>query len=281
MSIVTLTTDFGLRDAYVGAMKGVILSIAPAATLVDLSHDIAPQSIAEAAFIVYSAYRYFPPDTVHLVVVDPGVGTARRPLALRTRRGLFVAPDNGVLGYVLDREPEWTAAHLREERFWLRETSHTFHGRDIFAPVAAHLAAGAPLEALGPQVYDPVQRPFPRLIRCGERRVQAQVVYVDRFGNAITNLAGEEQIAGRPAAQWRGHLTARLAAGTVAGIQTTYGEAAAGAFLLLVGSSGFVEIACREGHAAGALGIRIGDPVHFEVESQPAIGGIESHPTDR
>ncbi len=198
MPIITLITDFGERDGYVGAMKGVILGIAPGAALVDISHDIPPQDIPSAAFVLWSTYRFFPPDTVHLVVVDPGVGTQRRPIAVETRHGRFVAPDNGVLGYVLDEEREWQAVHLAEQRFWRPEVSMTFHGRDIFAPAAAHLAAGVPLHELGPAITNPVPMPFPRVRRLDGARCLARLVYIDRFGNCVTNLPADYPLGGRP-----------------------------------------------------------------------------------
>ena len=144
MTILTLSTDFGTEDEYVGVMKGVILSIAPEVRLVDLSHQIPPQDVRRAAFLLMNAVPYFPPDTVHLAVVDPGVGTERRPLAVRTPAGTFVGPDNGLFSWVLARVPEWGAVEIREPAYRLPLVSSTFHGRDIFAPAAAYLAAGVP-----------------------------------------------------------------------------------------------------------------------------------------
>ena len=266
MSIVALTTDFGQRDGYVGVMKGVILGIAPSVTLIDVSHDIAPQNTAEAAFILYSSYRYFPTDTVHLVVVDPGVGTTRRPIAIRTTRGTFVAPDNGILSYVLAGEGSWSAVHLTESRYWLPHVSRTFHGRDIFAPVAAHLAAGIAMDQLGPEIRDLVRWPLSDVAETDSGGVLATVLYVDRFGNIVTNLAADMSIAGVPVAQLGGKLGVRVGGRTIQGLLSAYGGANAGEFLLLVGSSGFVEIACREGNAAAELDIHIGDAVIFEVD---------------
>lgn len=263
MPIITLITDFGERDGYVGAMKGVILGIAPSAALVDISHDIPPQDIPSAAFVVWSTYRFFPPDTIHLVVVDPGVGTQRRPIAVRTRRGCFVAPDNGVLGYVLEEEREWQAVHLTERRFWRTEVSMTFHGRDIFAPAAAHLAAGIPLHELGPAITDPVPMPFPRVRRLDETRCQARLVYIDRFGNCVTNLPADYLLGGRPAASWGPALSAQLGDHLIRGLYPTYAAVGTSQPLLLVGSSGLIEIAVREGHAAERFHAHVGDTVEF------------------
>jgi len=255
-------------------MKGVILEIAPAVRLVDLTHEIAPQGIAEAAFVLYTAYRYFPPDTIHLVVVDPGVGSERRPIAVQTAHGTFVAPDNGVLGYVLEAEQTSQVSktcevcltcEVSEPRYWLPAPSHTFHGRDIFAPVAAHLAAGVPLERFGPAIDDPVRRPFPRPQTLDDGRLLATVVYVDRFGNAITSLRGDQPAGGRPLRDWGRSVQATLAGQTIQGLRGTYSDAPAGALLLLVGSSGLVEIAVSQGNAASRLGVSIGDVATFTI----------------
>lgn len=265
MAIITLLTDFGERDGYVGTMKGVILGTAPHVTLVDLSHDIPPQDIRSAAYVLWCSYRFFPPDTIHLVVVDPGVGTERRPIAVRTARGFFVAPDNGVLGYVLEEERGWQAVHLTERRFWRPAVSMTFHGRDIFAPAAAHLAAGVPLHQLGPAITNPVQMPFPPVRRLDEARCQACLVYIDRFGNCVTSLPADYLLAGRQAASWGPALSAMLGDHLIRGLYPTYAAVPPQQPLLLVGSSGLVEIAVREGNAAQYLQARLGDTVEFRA----------------
>jgi len=273
MTILTLLTDFGTEDEYVGVMKGIILSIAPDVRLVDLSHQIPPQDIRRAAFLLMSAVPYFPPDTVHLAVVDPGVGTARRPLAIRTPAGTFVGPDNGLFSWVLERVPGWTAVEIREPAYQLPLASSTFQGRDIFAPAAAHLAAGVPLEKLGPRVEDPVWLPSPRL-EISDFAAEGEVLYADRFGNLVTSIGylqrEKDAMVLAPAfgprqGDWR--LFSARAAGVVVGnvklrgIRQTYGEAAVGELLALVGSSGFLEIAVRQGSAAAALGAVPGTPV--------------------
>ena len=187
--IITLCTDFCSQDGYVAAMKGAILCIAPDATLVDISHDITPQGILQAAFVLHAAYPYFPPSTVHVVVVDPGVGTSRRALALRTTRGVFVAPDNGVLSAVLRDECVQACVALEDPAYWRTPTvSTTFHGRDIFAPVGAHLANGVPMTALGPCVQDPVCLAEVRPTRGPHGAVTGHVIHVDTFGNLITSI---------------------------------------------------------------------------------------------
>ncbi len=247
--VITLTTDFGLEDAYVAAMKGVILGLAPDAVLVDVSHQVPPQDVLHAALLLEGILPCFPPQTIHLVVVDPGVGTERRPIAIGTEQGLFVGPDNGVLTPALDLPGEKTVVHLTESRFFRHPVSPTFHGRDLFAPVAAHLARGVPLEALGPRIADPIRLDLPRPAPAGPGVWLAEVVHVDRFGNCITNLRAED-LEGPPEA-W----TFEVAGHLLRGLQHTYGAVPKGALLALVGSSGRVEVAQREGHAARALGL--------------------------
>jgi len=254
--LITLTTDFGTRDAFVGVMKGVILRLNPDAILVDITHDIAPQNVAHAAFVLASAVPYFPPNTIHLVVVDPGVGSARRALAAQVGETFFVAPDNGVLSLVLP--PSSSVIHLTNPAYWLPRVSTTFHGRDIFAPVAAHLSLGVPLAALGTPIDDWVQLPQTRATRHGDI-ITGRVVYIDRFGNALTNI-GEELLEGLE----RARLVVRVGAQTLHGIHTTYTDVAPGDALALVSSTFHIEIAVREGNAAQTLGIHIGDEVRIE-----------------
>jgi S-adenosylmethionine hydrolase len=202
--IITLTTDFGVADGYVGTMKGVILGIVPDARLVDISHEITPQNVRQAAYVLYTAYPFFPLYTVHLAVVDPGVGGTRRPIALRTPVGYFVGPDNGILSYVMACEPVEALVELADPRYRLPHVSHTFHGRDVFAPAAAHLAAGIPIAALGPPVADPVTFPPPRL-EVGPDGITGEVLHADRFGNVITSIGrlewSEEELLLGPAFQ--------------------------------------------------------------------------------
>lgn len=272
MPVITLLTDFGTEDEYVGVMKGVILSVAPEVRLVDLSHRVPPQDVRRAAFLLSNAVPYFPPDTVHLAVVDPGVGTERRPLAVRTPVGTFVGPDNGLFSWVLAEVAGWAAVEIREPAYRLPRVSSTFHGRDIFAPAAAHLAAGLPLERLGPRVTDPVQLPLPRL-EIGAGVLEGEVLYADRFGNLVTSIGrfrweGSDlhlAPAFRPAS---GEVTVGAAGARVAlagaelrGIRRTYGDVPVGELLALVGSSGFLEIAVHRGSAAAALSATPGTPV--------------------
>ncbi len=184
---IALLTDFGLTDAYVGTMKGVMLSICPAARLIDLTHAVEPQNIRQAAYLLLTAYRYFPPQTVFLVVVDPGVGTARQPIAVETDHGFYVAPDNGVLSYVLSQVQIRQQVILQNPAYQLPAASQTFHGRDIFSPAAAHLANGVPITDLGPAVARIERLPDP-LLKISAEQVCGEVLHIDHFGNVITSI---------------------------------------------------------------------------------------------
>ncbi len=253
MPIITLTTDFGLADGYVGTMQGVILSIAPEATLVDLSHQVPPQDVRAGAFVLYQAVPFFPPDTVHLVVVDPGVGSDRRALAVRTSQGVFVAPDNGVLSYVLASANVDEAVSLTNPAYRLPEVSTTFHGRDIFAPAAAHLAGGVPLSELGPRAINLVRLPPPGPEFTPEGDLIAHVMHVDHFGNLILDVTAGDLV---------GEVTFELAGRKIEALSSTFADVEPGELVAYVGSTrDHVEIALREGDAAREMGLGIGDEV--------------------
>lgn len=257
MRVVTLTSDFGQADWYVGAMKGVILSIAPDVILVDISHDIRPHDIRQAAFILYAAVPCFPPGSIHLVVVDPGVGSARRPVAVRTDQAHFVAPDNGVLSHVLAvaQDPPAMAVVLNNPHFHRQPVSRTFHGRDIFAPAAAHLARGLPLENLGDPIADLVTFPVPAPLPRPGGGWQGHVLHIDRFGNLILDVREEDLGAAD-------RVVIEVAGRRITGLSRTYAEAAPGELLAYVGSTrGHLEVALREGNAAESLGLAVGDGV--------------------
>ncbi len=260
--IITLTTDFGTRDGFVGVMKGVILSINPQAVIVDITHDIAPQNIEQGAFLFANAARYFPANAIHVVVVDPGVGSARRAIAMQIGETFFVAPDNGVLTYATrNTQHDIRVVHLTNSKYWLPRVSATFHGRDIFAPVAAHLSLGVPLDALGEPMDDWVKlSACANAARLGEE-VVGRVVHIDRFGNAITNI-GEELLAGMD----RARVVVRVGAHALRGIKATYASAAPGEAVALISSSWHVEIAVRDGNAAQKLGLQIGDEIVVSPE---------------
>jgi len=259
-AIITLTSDFGLTDAYTAAMKGVILRINPDVYLIDISHTINAQDVSTAAFILSTVYRYFPNNTIHLVVVDPGVGTERRAIALKTPDAYFVAPDNGVLSYILqDYECEkgrlsagLEAVQLTNTKYWLAPVSNTFHGRDIFAPVAAHLSLGVPFAEFGDNIdiisVLPAQKP-----RIGSGIVTGNIIYIDHFGNLITNI-GKDLITGRST-----DMTVKIGNREIKGLSRNYSGGQE--LLALIGSSGRLEIALREGSASQYLGAHIGDEV--------------------
>ncbi len=255
--IITLTTDFGMSDPYVAAMKGVILSLAPQATIVDICHTVEARNILAAGYILSAAYPFFSPGTVHVAVVDPGVGTSRRPVAVAARGQHFVGPDNGLFSFLLSGTLAGSivAVHLTQEAFWLPDVSATFHGRDIFSPVAAHLLNGVALSALGRLLppSDLVCLEAPRPVPQGDALV-GMVVHVDIFGNLITNIAGDSLSDGSAEVIIAGH--------SISGLSRTYGDRPAGELLALVGSSGYLEIAVASGSAAERLGAGSGTPVH-------------------
>lgn len=270
-AVITLTTDFGLGDAYVAAMKGVILSINPAVTLVDISHDIRPQDIRQAAFVLSTAYRYFPPRTIHIAVVDPGVGTARKAVILRTPRADFVAPDNGILSYVIDEHniaavagraglspaSGLEAVAIIEPRFWRSPVSATFHGRDIFAPVAAHLSLGVPLSDFGEAVDSLTVFPVPVPRREEDGRLTGHILHIDSFGNLVTDIKESDLPADAAS------ITVTVGSQIIHGLSRTYGTGRG--LLSLIGSSGRLEISLRDGSAADRLNAVIGDGITVKI----------------
>ena len=251
--LITLLTDFGTYDTFVGVMKGVIQSIAPGATLVDLTHHVPPQNVMAGAFALKTAYAFFPPGTIHLAVVDPGVGGGRKPIAARIGDYFYVCPDNGLLSYVLARETPHQAVTLDNARYQLPQVSRTFHGRDIFAPAAACLAAGVALEALGTPTERLLTFPLSRPQVTADQ-VVAHVLYVDVFGNVFLDVT--EDMAGT----W-GELEAHINGVGLCGPAFSYIAVPEGAPVLIFGSSGHLEIAVRNGNAARHLGLRVGEAV--------------------
>ncbi len=248
--LITLLSDFGTKDPYVAVMKGVILSLQPNATLVDLTHEVPPQDIVAGAFILAEARPYFPPNTIHLAVVDPGVGTQRRALAARALGCLWVGPDNGLFHLVFQESDTIEIVSLENARYFRKAVSPTFQGRDIFAPVAAHLSLGTPLNAFGPAITDPAILPWPEPIFTPEA-IRGEIVYVDGFGNLLSNIKGTDLMA------WKGEKSFLVILGslTLEGMSMTYGDVRAGQFLALIGSHGYLEIACAQGNAAKRLGV--------------------------
>jgi len=253
-AIITLTTDLGMTDAYVAAMKGVMLSINPEAKLIDICHTIKPQNVLQAAFVLSTAYRFFPEKTIHLVVVDPGVGTERRAIILRTPLADFVAPDNGVLSYVIQKSStKLEAVAITEPQFWRSPVSPTFHGRDVFAPVAARLSLGLPPIDFGEEVTSVTVLPLPHPYRASDGALVGHILHIDGFGNLITDiksgvLSKAEQT-----------ITIEVGNHRISGLSHTYAEGKG--LLALIGSSEYLEIALKEGSASALLNAEVGNKV--------------------
>ncbi len=250
--IVTLTTDFGDRDPYVASMKGVLLSLNPALRIVDISHEVRPQQVSEAGFVLACACSFFPHGTIHVLVVDPGVGTSRKLLLARTEHYFFLAPDNGALGLVFESEPPREMVSLTATHQFRKEVSSTFHGRDILAPVAARLSRGTPLQHFGEPVSDYVPDPAPPPSAAGDGRLQLHVLAVDRFGNVVLNLRRESAAAVRVQG---GGIPFALEIGnrTVHRLLRTYADSEDAEPFALFNSWGYLEVAVRNGSAAGVL----------------------------
>ena len=258
--VLTLTTDFGARDHYVGAMKGVIAALAPQVRVFDISHDIPSFDVAEGAFAIAQAYRYYPEGTVHVVVVDPGVGSSRRPVAVAVSGHWFVAPDNGVLSQVIEAGGPFEARRI-DERHGLAAVSRTFHGRDLFAPVGAQLASELPFDTTGPLISDLVLMP-PVAVANGSGRV----LHVDRFGNIVTSFRASD-LPDETCLAVGNRIVCERA--------QSYGSVRANRLFLILGSSGYVEISLNQGSAAKATNARAGDRVRV-VGASPERGGDSS-----
>ena len=261
MSVITLTTDFGLKDGFTAVLKGVIWGICPEAQIADITHSITPQNISEGAIALWRAYTFFPAGTMHIGVVDPGVGTQRRPIAAHLGEHTFIGPDNGLFTPIYDDATRLGCAveiiHLTNNRYWLPVVSHTFHGRDIFAPVAAHLAKGVDLRELGPLIDDPVRLvlPVPEKTSFGWH---AHVTVVDVFGNLTTDLPAACLAEGEEA-------LFRLRGREVRGMVSSYGQRSPGELVALVDSENFIELAIVNGNAARILQAQVGDIVEVIV----------------
>ncbi len=272
--LVVFTTDFGLSDAYAGVIKGVALTINPDLRFIDLTHQISPQNVAQGSFLLGLNHRYFPKDAIHVAVVDPGVGTDRRPVLLSTPRGRFVAPDNGLLtgvisGY-LDSEPEaagpvdlpseLSAVHLTNPDYWRHPVSHTFHGRDIFTPVAAHLSLGVATEKLGEAIGSLFYLPMPKPANNGGT-ITGQVIYQDTYGNLVTNIPAETL----PPAETPGQtIEVRIKGRSITGLSRTFNDdtySNDSGLIALTASHGFLEVALPNGSAADFLSAGEGEAV--------------------
>jgi S-adenosylmethionine hydrolase len=259
LTVITLLTDFGSKNGFTGVLKGVIWKIAPDAQIADITNEITPQNITEGAIALWRVAAYFPPGTIHVAVVDPGVGTGRRPIAAMIGDQYFIGPDNGIFTPLMEQAErngqKFRVYHLDNPKYWLPEVSHTFHGRDIFSPVAAYLAAGTALEQMGTLINNPVRIKMPQPV-CIDQGWRGQVVLIDVFGNITTNLNGD-LIRERP------NVMVRIAGQSIRGLVRSYGERDPGDVVALVDSEGFLEVAVVNGNGAQTLHVEVGDPVEL------------------
>jgi len=259
--IITLTTDYGTSDHLVGVLKGVILQILPHVTVVDINHHVVPFDILDGALAIGSAYHYFPPRTVHIVVVDPGVGTQRRPILVTGEQHYFVAPDNGVLSMVYEREPQVSVRHITSDHYFHTPISNTFHGRDVFAPVGAWLAKTYQTEVFGEEITDYVRFSLPRAKPAGAG-IKGVVLRVDTFGNLMTSLTMDDLPETVIA---EGKIKLQIGGKRVEQFTRSFAQGPAGEPIAILGSSGFLEIAVNQGNAARALGVSRGAEVTLEL----------------
>ena len=285
---IVLTTDFGTSDAFVGVMKGVILTINPNATIVDLTHEIGPQNLRQGAFVLGVNHPYFPSGAIHMAVVDPGVGTDRKPIVLATPTATFIAPDNGLLSevvkdYVRGASPNiehhgtvplpspLNCRELSNPLYQKHPVSNTFHGRDIFAPAAAHLSLGVRPEEFGPAVSEIIFRPLPEPLPLGAAII-GEVIYTDHFGNLITNISAARL---NDLANGKGTVVVEIGTRQITGISRTFHDIALDSgdqldalpLVALVGSNGYLEVAVRDGNAADSLGLGVGEEVRVSIEN--------------
>jgi len=268
--IITLTTDFGTNDHFIGTMKGVILSIEPDAQIIDICHSVQAFDVLDGALTISQAYSYFPTGTIHMVVVDPGVGTARRPLIVSSDRHHFVAPDNGVLSLIYQREQRLSARHVTGEHYFLQPVSNTFHARDIFSPVAAYLAKGVDPEKFGEAVTDFVRFSAPKPKAANENTLRGVVLKVDRFGNLITNITPQDA----PMLFGENPGTFKIVVGQreIREIKEAYALGAPGEVFGIMGSMGYLEVAANRGSAAQLLGVGKGTDVNIVLGEAAAAG---------
>jgi S-adenosyl-L-methionine hydrolase (adenosine-forming) len=257
--LITLTTDFGLRDPFVGIMKGVILSINSEAGVVDLTHQVEAFDVMDGALALAQSYPYFPPGTIHVVVIDPGVGSERRPILVATPKHQFVGPDNGVFSLVYDRESSFEVRHITAERYFRKPVSQTFHGRDVFAPVAAWLSKRLAPETLGDLITDYVRVLVPKAQRVSPSLIRGEVLRVDKFGNLITNFSPAHL-------PQQGSFRFLINKTGVTRLISSYAEGCGSEAFAILGSAGFVEIAACQASAAEALGARKGTEIVLEIE---------------
>lgn len=261
--LITLITDFGLQDGYVGVMKGVIANINPSSKIIDISNNINPQDIFQAAYVLYNSYSYFPKGTIHVVVVDPGVGSKRKILCLRAKDHFFLAPDNGVLSLIFDGEDAPSIREVTNEKYFLQEVSNTFHGRDIFAPVAAHLSKGGSHKELGKRVSSIKKINIPKPIRSPGGVITAEIIHVDGFGNLVTNI--NKDVFNRMSVKSKKPLII-VGKKKIKKISNSYKDVRDKELLAIFGSSGYLEISISCGNAGDVLDIKKGDKLVLGYE---------------
>ncbi len=258
MSIITLTTDFGTADYFVGAMKGAVLSIDPAATVVDITHDVPAHDVRAGAFALFAAYKTFPSGTIHVAVVDPGVGSERRPILAIAENHIFVAPDNGILSFVYEHEPNTRVYHITNDRFFRHPVSTTFHGRDIFAPAAGAISRGVTPDELGDESNNFARFEIPKAQRSENGHISANILHIDRFGNCLVNLMSEDLPPDYP----DNSLKVEINGHEIAKIQNYYAQASRqGELFLIFGSAGLLEIVAFQDSAAKILQAEINQPL--------------------
>jgi S-adenosylmethionine hydrolase len=262
--LITFTTDFGTTDHFVGTMRGVIVSINPKAQMFDICNAVQSYDVLDGALTIAHSYRYFPADTIHLVIVDPGVGTSRRPILVTTEKHMFIAPDNGVLSLVYEQEERISVRHITSEHYFLQPTSNTFHGRDIFAAVAGWLSKGVEAKKFGEEVTDYVRFGSPKVKRIDDKTLKGVVLKVDRFGNLVTNIRPEDvpQLFIELPPDFR----IIIGKGEVKRVRRTFGEGAAGEIFGVLGSMGYLEIVANRSTAASLLQATKGSDVLLNFE---------------
>lgn len=261
--VITLITDFGLQDGYVGVVKGVITKINPSVKIIDISNNIESQNIFQAAYVLYSSYAYFPKGTIHVVVVDPGVGSKRKVLCLKTKDYLFIAPDNGVLSFIAAREESPSIREVTNKKLFLPEISDTFHGRDIFAPTAAHLSKGFSYKDLGKRASKIKEIDLPKPIRSPRGVLKGEIIYVDGFGNLITNINRDMIDRLREKSE---NLVIVVGRRKLNKISNSYADVGVGDVVAILGSSGYLEISVNHGSARDVLNLKKGDKLGLGYE---------------
>lgn len=261
-SFITLLTDFGTRDYFVASIKGVILGIHPQIRIIDISHETQPHNVLEAAFVLKSAYRYFPRSSIHMVIVDPGVGSERRPLLVSSNNYFFVAPDNGVLSWIYMEEPHVRVFQITAEHYFLKSAGATFHGRDVFAPVAAWLSKGVDCTHFGPEITEYQKLSFPQPIFEGERMLRGHILYIDRFGNLITDITTSHL---DHLLEKEGEIELTIKTTKIHGLKSYYAQGNPGEPNALMNSCGHLELYCCLGNACEVLKASHGEEVILNI----------------